>query len=173
MKTTGMVRRVDSLGRIVIPKEIRRVLKIKENEQVEINVSGDEIVLNKYSELDKYDSSLKNLIDTIKEVYNVDILLTNLNNFKLTTQEYLFLNNKEISPFLTNILDERKDILEKNNKELILSSSEKSVNTCYYIKTLIVNGDSVGLVLFLSSDSSNIESNLIMLIERYLEKYLE
>ena len=34
MKTTGMVRRVDSLGRIVIPKEIRKVLKIKENEQV-------------------------------------------------------------------------------------------------------------------------------------------
>ena len=44
-----MVRRVDSLGRIVIPKEIRKVLKIKENEQVEINVSGDEIILNRYS----------------------------------------------------------------------------------------------------------------------------
>ncbi len=62
MKTTGMVRRVDSLGRIVIPKEIRKVLKIKENEQVEINVSGDEIILNRYSELDEKDVFLEKLI---------------------------------------------------------------------------------------------------------------
>ena len=61
MKTTGMVRRVDSLGRIVIPKEIRKVLKIKENEQVEINVSGDEIILNRYSELDDKDIFLKRM----------------------------------------------------------------------------------------------------------------
>ena len=78
MKGTGMVRRVDGLGRIVIPKEIRKVLKIKENEQVEINVDDDSIVLKRYSELDKYDVSLTNLIDCIKEVYNLDILLTNL-----------------------------------------------------------------------------------------------
>lgn len=68
MKGTGMVRRVDGLGRIVIPKEIRKVLKIKENEQVEINVDDDSIVLKRYSELDKYDVSLTNLIDCIKEV---------------------------------------------------------------------------------------------------------
>ena len=83
-----MVRRVDGLGRIVIPKEIRKVLKIKENEQVEINVDDDSIVLKRYSELDKYDVSLTNLIDCIKEVYNLDILLTNLNSFVLTSNSY-------------------------------------------------------------------------------------
>ena len=91
MKTTGMVRRVDSLGRIVIPKEIRKVLRIKENEQVEINVSGNEIVLNRYSELDDKDLFLENLINIIKEVYDLDILITNLNNFTLTTNRYLYL----------------------------------------------------------------------------------
>ena len=49
--TSGIVRRIDNLGRVVIPKEIRKTLKIKENEQVEINVLNDNIVLNKYSDI--------------------------------------------------------------------------------------------------------------------------
>ena len=48
MKATGMVRKVDDLGRIVIPKEIRRVLEIGEKDPVEIFVDGDQIVLKKY-----------------------------------------------------------------------------------------------------------------------------
>ena len=57
-----MVRRVDGLGRIVIPKEIRKVLKIKENEQVEINVQDDCIVLNRYSDLnERRDINLDNI----------------------------------------------------------------------------------------------------------------
>ena len=127
MKTTGMVRRVDSLGRIVIPKEIRKVLKIKENEQVEINVSGDEIILNRYSELDDKDVFLEKLINIIKEVYNVDILLTNLNNFTLTSNDYLYLLKKEISSFLTCILNDRKEIFEKEKVNLSLNSNEKDI----------------------------------------------
>lgn len=48
MKATGMVRKVDDLGRIVIPKEIRRVLEIAEKDPVEIFVDNDQIVLKKY-----------------------------------------------------------------------------------------------------------------------------
>ena len=171
MKTTGMVRRVDSLGRIVIPKEIRKVLKIKENEQVEINVSGDEIILNRYSELDDKDLFLENLINIIKEVYDLDILITNLNNFTLTTNDYLYLIKKEISPYLVNILDERKEIKEKSS--ISLNSNEKEIDKDYYIKTLIINGDSIGLIIFLSDNINSIDSNIFLLVEKYLEKYLE
>ena len=171
MKATGMVRRVDSLGRIVIPKEIRKVLKIKENEQVEINVSGDEIILNRYSELDEKDIFLQKLINVIKEVYDIDILITNLNNFTLTTKDYLYLINKEISPYLANILEDRKEIKERNN--ISLNSNEKDIETSYYIKTLIINGDSIGLLIFLSNDINNIDRNIFVLVEKYLEKNLE
>lgn len=173
MKTTGMVRRVDSLGRIVIPKEIRKVLKIKENEQVEINISGKEIILNRYSELDEKNLFLQKLIDVIKEVYGVDILLTNLNNFTLTTKDYLYLEQKEISPYLSNILEERKEVLENSVVNLSLNSNEKDINTSFYIKTLIVNGDSVGLIIFLRQEIQGIDPMLFDLLERYLEKYLE
>ena len=171
MKTTGMVRRVDSLGRIVRPKEIRKVLKIKENEQVEINVSGDEIILNRYSELDEKDLFLQNLIKVIKEVYDIDILITNLNNFTLTTDNYLYLINKEISPYLANILEDRKEIKEKSN--LSLNSNEKDIETEYHITTLIINGDSIGLIIFLGDKLNRIDTNIFVLVEKYLEKYLE
>ena len=55
---SGIVRRVDSLGRVVIPKEIRKVLKIKENEQLEIKVDDDKIILSKYSDIHDYDKSI-------------------------------------------------------------------------------------------------------------------
>ena len=173
MKTTGMVRRVDSLGRIVIPKEIRKVLKIKENEQVEINVSGDEIILNRYSELNENDRVLQNLIDSIKDIYKIDVLLTNLNCFTLTTKDYLYLKNKEISPYLANILDERKEVFEKSNINISLNSNEKDINASIYIKTIIINGDSIGLIIFLGEEINTIDKNIFLLLERYLEKELE
>ena len=58
MKITGLTRRVDSLGRIVIPKELRRMLHIKEGSPLEIYMDADEtIVLKKYSQV----GSLKNI----------------------------------------------------------------------------------------------------------------
>ena len=53
MVNTGMTRRIDELGRLVIPKEIRRNLKIKDNDQVEITVIDNKIILNKYDSLYK------------------------------------------------------------------------------------------------------------------------
>ena len=49
MKTTGIVRKIDELGRIVIPKEMRRVTDIKNGDPVEIELEGDRIVLTKYA----------------------------------------------------------------------------------------------------------------------------
>ena len=161
MKTTGMVRRVDSLGRIVIPKEIRKVLKIKENEQVEINVQGEEIILNRYSELDESDYALKNLIDIIEDVYQVNILLTNLNNFKIVSKKYNYLSNKELSSYLSSILEDRREVQEQTKVNLSLSSSEKDVESTYLIKTMIINGDIVGLMIFLSESYQNIDPKLV------------
>ena len=49
MNTTGIVRRIDDLGRVVIPKEIRRTLRIRDGEALEIEVRDDNIVLKRYS----------------------------------------------------------------------------------------------------------------------------
>ena len=173
METTGMVRRVDSLGRIVIPKEIRKVLKIKENEQVEIKVLEDKIVLNRYTDLRLSDIALKNLIYTIKSVYDKDILITSLNNIILTTNKYKNYLNLEISDYLNNILNKRKEITESNKTLLNLTNDQEETKS-FIIKTVIKNGDIVGLIILLSENKiDENDKKLVSLIELFLDKYLE
>lgn len=63
MRTTGIVRNLDNLGRIVIPKEMRRVLDIKEKDPIEILIQDDTIVLRKYEPADIFTGNKEDLID--------------------------------------------------------------------------------------------------------------
>ena len=59
MKATGVIRRIDDLGRVVIPKEIRKNLRIKEGDNLEIFVQNDEVILKKYSMMNKINDLAK------------------------------------------------------------------------------------------------------------------
>jgi len=63
MKSTGIVRRVDELGRVVIPIELRRTLDIAEKDALEIFVDGEKIILKKYNPADVFTGSLEDLIE--------------------------------------------------------------------------------------------------------------
>lgn len=63
MKSTGIVRRVDELGRIVIPIELRNKLKIAVKDPIEIYVDGSSIVLKKYEETCVFCGSSKNVVE--------------------------------------------------------------------------------------------------------------
>jgi transcriptional pleiotropic regulator of transition state genes len=63
MKNTGIVRNLDNLGRIVIPKEMRRVLGIEEKDPIEILIEDDRIVLTKYKPADIFTGETEDLID--------------------------------------------------------------------------------------------------------------
>ena len=65
MKSTGVVRRIDDLGRIVLPKEIRKTLRIREGEALEIYTNGDEIVLKKFTLSSTLKEISQDLIDSI------------------------------------------------------------------------------------------------------------
>ncbi len=63
MKSTGIIRNIDELGRIVVPKEIRRKLGIDKNDPVEIYVEGDKIILEKYSPVCHFCGSTDNITE--------------------------------------------------------------------------------------------------------------
>ena len=79
MYTTGIVRRIDDLGRIVIPKEIRKKLRIRDGENLEILVRDDEIVLKKYSVMKNIEDFASNFTDAIYGFIKHNILITNDN----------------------------------------------------------------------------------------------
>lgn len=63
MKSTGIVRKVDELGRIVLPIELRRNLRIEEKDSLEIFIDNDKIILKKYEPSDIFTGSMDNLIE--------------------------------------------------------------------------------------------------------------
>jgi len=76
MKSTGIVRKVDELGRVVIPKELRRTLGIEEKDPVEIFIDGDQIILQKYQPNTEKDEVIANLQKMASSAKNPNVLET-------------------------------------------------------------------------------------------------
>jgi len=80
MKTTGVVRRIDELGRIVVPKEMRRTLRIREGDSLEISSDNDTIVLKKYSLVESVDNFITQYVEAVhlsskKEIITRDMAI--------------------------------------------------------------------------------------------------
>ncbi len=78
MEGIGIVRRIDNLGRIVIPMEIRRNLKFKEGDPLELYVSGNNIIVKKFSAIDSFGDDLHTYCDEISKALNITVLATDV-----------------------------------------------------------------------------------------------
>lgn len=76
MKSTGIVRKVDDLGRVVLPKELRRTLGIEEKDPVEIYIDGDKIILKKYQPNTEKDEVIASLEKMAASAKNPNVLET-------------------------------------------------------------------------------------------------
>lgn len=89
MKTIGMVRRIDELGRIVIPKEIRKQLMIKEGESVSFALDEDRIILTKFSILNKLSPTIQVLLDGLYDKFHNTFLLCDKQRVIVCSQDGL------------------------------------------------------------------------------------
>ncbi len=172
--TTGIVRRIDELGRIVIPKEIRKSFRIKDGENVEISVNEDTIILKKHSLLNKISDIASYLTTAINLNIKKTILITDLDKVISLSGNYKkeLLNYTIASDYL-NKINNRKDILNNNHEGIIIK--EELILTNYYFRPLLVNGDVVGSILILCEKEKINEEDIkiITIINHFLEKYLE
>lgn len=74
MKATGIVRRLDDLGRLVIPKEIRKQHHLKEGDSIEFFVENDQIIIKKYEVLSKHLENLNMMVDALEDMYQESVL---------------------------------------------------------------------------------------------------
>ena len=79
VKTNNYIRKIDELGRIVIPKEVRHNLKIQENENIMITSDDSKILISKYSYLENYYNYIKSIAEYINEIYKYGIEITDRN----------------------------------------------------------------------------------------------
>lgn len=176
MKATGVVRRIDELVRIVIPKEIRKTLRIREGENIEIYLDSDEsIVLKKYSIVKKLGDFAQAFTDSIYSFLKLNILITDNDNIIAFSgplkKEYI---NKSISDYLLNSIKRRENILEKHFKSINIIN-EKELEGTYTINSIIVNGDVVGLFIIFSDNDKikEVEEKISQIAAQFLSKYLE
>ena len=174
MKSTGVVRRVDDLGRIVIPKEIRRTLRIRDGESLEIFVDREMIALKKFSKMSDMNEVSKQLVDIVNSVIGQNVFITDRDSFIAGSgslkKEYL---NKSISKTLEKIMKERKTVVEHEPHviELIEDNPEKY---SYVICPVIMNGDAIGLVLIVSVQSvGQVEEKMADVVSKFLGKHIE
>lgn len=73
MNSNNYIRKIDELGRIVIPKEVRNKLKIQDNENIMITTDAGKILISKYSYLNNYLNYIKSIGDAVVEIFKIDI----------------------------------------------------------------------------------------------------
>ena len=175
MKATGIIRRIDDLGRIVIPKEIRKNLRIKEGDNLEIFVENEEIILKKYSMMNKINDLATELTDAIYTFMKHSIFITDTDQVVAASgplkKKYL---NKNISEFITESIKRRDKMIENHFKDL--NFVEDEIITCSFVmSTILVNGEATGMILIISEDEKMSESEMQMagIVSSFMTKYLE
>lgn len=175
MKSTGVVRRIDDLGRIVIPKEIRKNLRIKEGDNLEVFVDSEDIILKKYSMMNKINDLSQELTDAIYTFTKHNVFITDTDTVVAGSgklkKDYL---NKPISNFIIKSISRREKILENHFKELNFVNEEE-IECSYILSTILVNGEATGMIVIISEDEklSEVEMQLASIVSSFMTKYLE
>lgn len=143
MKQTGVTRKIDELGRIVIPKEIRKNLGIRDGESLEIYTSDDSIILKKYYEVKKLEDVCDKLCEMIKNIYDVNILITDRE--KVVSSSISNYKDKLLDKDLIELIDERELLI--SDKLLTKKIGNDEVIGYYTVVPIVVSSDSLGLVI--------------------------
>ena len=151
MKQTGVTRKIDELGRIVIPKEIRKNLGIRDGEALEIFTSEDSIILKKYFEVRKYEDLSSKLCELIKNIYNVDLVITDREKVITSSNKEIVENTKLNNKFL-ELIDNREMFI---SRELSTINLGIDVSGYFTVIPIIASSDSLGLVILISANGSD------------------
>ncbi|PRR83324.1 stage V sporulation protein T [Clostridium vincentii] len=157
MKATGIVRRIDDLGRVVIPKEIRRTLRIREGDPLEIFTDREGgVILKKYSPIGELTDFSKQYADSLQQAIGHIILIADKDAFITASgapkKEYV---ERKTSSELEKAMDDRKTIILNEKDKLIpLRNDDDNADeyTCQVISPIITEGDSIGAVIITSKE---------------------
>ena len=181
MKATGIVRRIDELGRVVIPKEIRRTLRIRESDPLEIFTDREgEIILKKYSPIgelslfaQQYAESLSQTLNCLVCICDMDQIVASAGIGKKEFQE------KYLSGQIQKILESRNvvSVMKEDRGFTTVIAGQPEEYTGEMITPIICEGDVIGGILLLLKDGkrkfSDAEQKLSSCAAAFLGKQME
>ena len=158
MKATGVVRRIDDLGRVVIPKEIRKVHRIKEGDPLEIFTDKEgEIILKKYSPIGELTEFASSYAETISKTTGHITCITDKDTVIAVSggskKEFL---EKSLSKELEEVIENKEVFKSKENNEIAIpitqNEGRERIYNSQFIYPIISDGDVIGSVILLSKE---------------------
>lgn len=156
MRATGIVRRIDDLGRVVIPKEIRRTLRIRESEPLEIYTGKEgEIVLKKYSPISEMTGFAKQYVESLSQVSGRIALVADRDQFIAVSGGLKAVLGKEISKDLENKMEKRDSFIASRGDRIFIPIMEEMPEEVVHeaVCPILSEGDMIGAVLLLETDN--------------------
>ncbi len=183
MKATGVVRRIDDLGRVVIPKEIRKTLRIKEGDPLEIFTDKEgEVILKKYSPIGELSEFATEYAETLAKTTGHIACITDKDTVIAVSggakKEYL---EQSISDELEKILEDKENYTSKENNDLAVpitknDNKERRFNS-QVVYPIISDGDVIGSVILLSKEAgtkmTEVEQKVVQSAASFLGKQME
>lgn len=181
MKATGIVRRIDDLGRVVIPKEIRRTLRIKEGTPLEIFTDREgEVILKKYSPIGELSIFAKEYVEALAQTTGMMACITDHDQVVAASghgsREY---EGKGISRELDRVIAERemKCYYGEEKGKIALVENQKENKAGLIIQPIICAGDAIGSVALVGKSNGerpgNSEKMLVQTAAGFLGRQME
>ena len=183
MKATGIVRRIDDLGRVVIPKEIRRTMRIREGDPLEIYTDREgEVIFKKYSPIGELTNFASQYADTLNKVCMMEVIICDKDAViacaGVSKREYL---DKSLSEQLEKVMEGRGIYTYKEGSEKMMPLNESLAQYVSCAMPIISSGDIIGCVASLKSLdgygknnlSQDVETRLVSTAAGFLGRQLE
>src|SRR5699024_12186946 len=158
MKATGIVRRIDDLGRVVIPKEIRRTLRIREGDPLEIFVAREgEVILKKYSPISELGHFATEYAESLFDALQIPIFICDRDEVIAvrgdSKKDYL---QKDVGDYIEEAIEERFNTLAHDKSTLEIVRSKEEEVTAHACSFFIAKCDTFGAVLAVARDEQYI-----------------
>lgn len=181
MKATGIVRRIDDLGRVVIPKEIRRTLRLREGTPLEIFTDREgEIILKKYSPMVELTAFAVQYADAMAQSTGMMVCITDRDQIiAVAGGPKKDLLQKNISKQLEMMIHERESVVASKEEKQFLSIAGEELEgvTAEAIAPIICEGDAIGAVALLGRDGKSkfgeMEMKLVNTAAGFLGRQME
>ena len=177
MKSTGIVRRIDELGRVVIPKEIRKTLRIKEGDPLEIYTQEDELLFKKYSPIKNINNLAEDIVFSLATVNECSCLICDMEKIvAVKGSQTKELKGRKISAQLEKLINERKSYIcsDDNCTPLDLTTDLNGQFKYQIMVPIISNGDVFGALILASNQPlSGAEIKSVRGFSEYIGRFLE
>ena len=153
MTKSGITRRIDELGRIVIPKEIRINLGIREGEPLEIYVENNSIIIKKFSQVENIKDISNKICNIISDVCKIDLMITDREKIIVTSSKLKTLTNKSLTKEMKALIDNRESYISEKIDNFI------DLNKYFIMIPIITSTDCSGLIIIVSEEKN--KENLV------------